>query len=211
MDDPIAERPVRRTTFVSERGWSAFDQFKAGISGRKGERMVADRLQARGVPALHDVILMDEEGTTQIDHIVCGPDAIIVIETKHYAGAISGRPDGPAWIQDIAEGTARHTFQNPVRQNFRHVQAVKAVLLGHSVPVVGAVISTGTATFSADIAASVTPIEQIDSLLRARSPYAAAPHMAGVWSRLTAAAKAGEARRTQHEKRLKDRNDGRYA
>jgi restriction system protein len=211
MDDPIAERPMRRTNFVSERGWSAFDQFKAGISGRKGERAVADELRARGIPALHDVILVDEQGTTQIDHIVCGPDAILVIETKHYAGAISGKPDGPAWIQDIADGTARHTFQNPLRQNYRHVQAVKAVLLGHAVTVAGAVVCTGTATFSADLAGSVTPIAQIDTLLRARSPSTAAPPSVSAWSRLQAAAKAGEARRAQHEQRLKDRKDGRRA
>jgi restriction system protein len=150
-------------------------------------------------------------GTTQIDHIVWGPDAIIVIETKHYAGAISGHPDGPAWIQDIAEGTARHTFQNPLRQNFRHVQAVKATLSGLPVTVVGAVISTGSATFSAVLAASVTPVDKIDTILQSRSPHAAGLPSALAWSRLQAAAKAGEARRAQHEQRMKDRKHGRNA
>ena len=70
--------------------------FKAGLTGEKGEGLVAAALLELGMPALHDVILRDSRGLTQTDHLVRTPDALVVLETKHYGGITSGEGDGPA-------------------------------------------------------------------------------------------------------------------
>jgi Nuclease-related domain len=72
---------------VDERAWAAFGAFKAGITGHKGESAVA--LAGLGYSALHDVLQADLFGLTQVDHLVRGPDRILVIETKRYGGHIT--------------------------------------------------------------------------------------------------------------------------
>jgi hypothetical protein len=80
----------RRTNLVTDEEWQAFREVKAGITGQKGEAAVAHQLVLLGVPALHDVILTDSRGLTQIDHLVLGLDAVLVLETKMYSGFITG-------------------------------------------------------------------------------------------------------------------------
>jgi hypothetical protein len=120
----------KRTTFVSEATWEKFGAFKAGIIGRKGESAVARVLSALGVPALHDVLLPDLLGVTQLDHLARAPDAILVIETKTYGGYITGLLDSAEWVQHLVAGEIRYAFQNPVHQNYRHCRAVEAALAG---------------------------------------------------------------------------------
>jgi hypothetical protein len=92
----------KRTTYVDERAWAAFGEFKAGIIGRKGESAVARALRDLGVAALHDVLLADLMGLTQVDHVARARDAIVVIETKTYGGHITGAVDRPEWVQHLA-------------------------------------------------------------------------------------------------------------
>jgi hypothetical protein len=199
MTEQHARRHKRRTTFVSEQAWGAFDAFKAGITGRKGERAVAAKLEALGLLALHDIILPDVLGTTQIDHIVCGADVIIVIETKTYGGRITGAPGDPEWMQHLADGDVRHRFQNPLRQNHRHCQAVKAVLSGLNVPVQGVVISAGKAVFCDALLQIVLTIDQMAVWLAPRHPDATlSSAMNEAWRLLIAQVNAGCSLRDQH-------------
>ena len=102
---PVSKR--RRTNLVTDEEWQAFQEVKAGITGQKGETAVARQLALLGAPALHDVILADRSGLTQIDHLVLGPDAILVLETKTYAGFIEGGLNKPA--VDAASRAGHHT------------------------------------------------------------------------------------------------------
>ena len=61
---PPSDRP---RTAEEVRIWSTFRAFKAGLTGEKGENLVMAALAELGVPALHDVILRDNRGLTQID------------------------------------------------------------------------------------------------------------------------------------------------
>jgi hypothetical protein len=128
---------------VDERAWAAFGAFKAGITGHKGESAVALALAGLGYSALHDVLLADLFGLTQVDHLVRGPDCILVIETKRYGGQITGSLRGDVWMQHLAGGEVRYSFRNPIRQNHRHCRAVEAVLAELDVPVGGYVVSAG--------------------------------------------------------------------
>lgn len=68
---------------------------------------------------LHNVTLPTADGTTQIDHIIVSRYGIFVVETKNMKGWIFGSPNQPYWTQKIFKHTCK--FQNPLRQNYKHV------------------------------------------------------------------------------------------
>jgi hypothetical protein len=209
-DETTAHSRRRRTTFVDERGWAAFSEFKAGIIGRKGEGAVEREVAALGFPALHDAILVDLFGLTQIDHVVRGPDAIVVIETKTYGGHITGTRHSNEWTQHLLGGQVRHPFQNPMHQNHRHRQAVEAAVAGYDVPIVGYVVSAGSATFAEELMGLVVPINRLCEMFRDNPPRPHDPQMLDrAWLRLVEAAAAAEPRREEHQDlvRLRRRND----
>ena len=74
----------------------------------------------------HDVTLRMPYGTTQIDHVVVSCYGVFCIETKNMTGWIFGNARDRHWTQKIFGDTYR--FQNPLRQNKTHVDALKTVL-----------------------------------------------------------------------------------
>lgn len=75
---------------------------------------------------LNDITLPFEDGTTQIDHMLISRYGIFVIETKTFSGWIFSSAESPKWTQVIYH--MKHNFQNPIRQNYRHVLAVRRLL-----------------------------------------------------------------------------------
>ncbi len=208
-DRTITVRQARRTTFVDERTWEAFGEFKAGIIGRKGESTVARELTRLGLPALHDVILADMFGVTQVDHLVRALEAIIVIETKTYGGHITGTLHSHEWVQHLASGETRHPFLNPLHQNHRHCRAVEAAIAGFDVPIAGIVVSAGNATFCDDLQGAVVPVDRLIEVLnrlssRARDPAA----LEKAWLCLVSAVTTAEARRVEHGEMVRRRQQG---
>jgi hypothetical protein len=196
----------KRTTFVSEATWEKFGAFKAGIIGRKGESAVARVLSALGVPALHDVLLPDLLGVTQLDHLARAPDAILVIETKTYGGYITGLLDSAEWVQHLVAGEIRYAFQNPVHQNYRHCRAVEAALAGLDVLVVGIIVSAGTATFCEALLGSVVPLSRLGEVFRPSARRHHNPlHLDIAWERLSGVLAEAEPRREEHRDSLRHR------
>ena len=94
--------------------------------GARGERIVAKRLRD-GLPdeylIMNDVYLPLPDGTTtQIDHIVVSQYGVFVVETKTYSGWIFGDEKSKEWTQSIYRKKSR--FQNPMRQNYKHICAL---------------------------------------------------------------------------------------
>ena len=75
---------------------------------------------------IKDVTLPTGDGTTQIDHIVVSRFGVFVIETKNMKGWIFGAADQKTWTQKIYRHTSK--FQNPLRQNYKHVKTLEALL-----------------------------------------------------------------------------------
>ena len=71
---------------------------------------------------IDDLIVPARNGTTQIDHVLVSVHGIFVIETKNIKGWIFGSPENDNWIQSIY-GKKRQ-FQNPMKQNYRHVRCL---------------------------------------------------------------------------------------
>ena len=98
------------------------------FKGLFGEALV--KLSAKiSLPAstyhpFHNVTLPTPDGTTQIDHIFVSPYGIFVVETKNMKGWIFGSEKQSQWTQKIFKQTFK--FQNPLRQNYKHVKALEA-------------------------------------------------------------------------------------
>ncbi|GAB3385463.1 hypothetical protein GCM10027514_25910 [Azotobacter armeniacus] len=75
---------------------------------------------------LHNVTLTTPDGTTQIDHVFVSRYGIFVLETKNMQGWIFGSEHQAQWMQKIYKRS--YKFQNPLRQNFKHLKALEAAL-----------------------------------------------------------------------------------
>ena len=99
------------------------------LRGYMGEFWVKKRLEK--LPkgkyiTLNDIMIEDENGTHQIDHIVISNYGIFVIEMKNYYGLIRGREYDDKWCQYL--GRKRSYFINPIHQNYGHIKALANLL-----------------------------------------------------------------------------------
>lgn len=83
---------------------------------------------------LYDVYLpTQDETTTQIDAVVISEYGIFVIEAKNFdndgrrGGWIFGNEDSREWCISMKGGT-KFRFQNPLRQNYKHVAVLSELL-----------------------------------------------------------------------------------
>jgi hypothetical protein len=104
--------------------------------------------------AIHNVMLRTPDGTTQIDHIFVSPYGLFVIETKNYSGWIFGDQNQPSWTQKIYRST--HKFQNPIRQNYKHVKALEALLDIPVEKIHSVIVFVGNSTFKTSMPDNVT-------------------------------------------------------
>ncbi len=116
--------------------------FKGGI----GEKLVSEALKREGVRAAHDLLLPtgEPDSWTQVDHVAAIPGKLVSIETKNMAGKIYASDQGKKWTQFL--GKTKSVFQNPIRQNYKHTQAIIGAVKG-AVPVENIVVFAGKATF----------------------------------------------------------------
>ncbi len=175
--------------------------FRPALIGWGGEKAVRQALARLGLPALHDVVLADTLGHAQIDHLVRTAQGIMVIETKAFAGWITGTLYGAQWVQHLAGSRIRHGFQNPVRQNHRHCKAVEVAIGGLAVQVQvhSLVVSAGRARYCEALEAVPMPVAALGRLV-GNTPWVArvdTGEMAAAWTRLEALA-----RRTPELRRL---------
>lgn len=103
---------------------------------------------------LHNVTLDTPDGTTQIDHVFISVYGIFVLETKNMSGWIFGGEKQAQWTQKLYKRTFK--FQNPLRQNYKHLKALEATL-GVSTEHLHSVITfVGGSTFKTEMPANVT-------------------------------------------------------
>lgn len=184
-------------------------QIRAELKGRQGEDAVIVVLARLGLPGLHDVILEDERGLTQVDHLVRLPHGIAVLETKTYGGVVTGRPWAKEWTQHLGKGNARTAFQNPLLQNYRHVEAVRQAV-GADVPVHGLVVSAGTARFCPDLVEAVVPLAELALQLASLPTEACDDAMLdAAWRELTTASARSPALQAAHLEQVQGRSTAR--
>lgn len=90
-------------------------------------RNLAHELNLKKYYIFNNLMLETAEGSsTQVDHVVVSPHGIFVIETKNYSGWIFGDKKGKVWTQTLPNN--KHTFQNPFRQNYKHIKTLETYL-----------------------------------------------------------------------------------
>lgn len=128
------------------------------FKGLAGEALVALaaklRLPASTYHRLHNVTLPTPDGTTQIDHIFVSRYGIFVVETKNMKGWIFGGERQAQWTQKIYKRTFR--FQNPLRQNYKHVKALESALDVSPEHIHSVVVFNGASRFKTPMPANVT-------------------------------------------------------
>ncbi|MFJ1106461.1 nuclease-related domain-containing protein (plasmid) [Bacillus sp. RA(2023)] len=96
-------------------------------AGEKFVKRILGKLDSKSYYVLHDVTVYTEYGdTTQVDHIVIAETGVFVIETKNYEGWIDGSEKSARWSQGIFR--KKSSFQNPFRQNYKHIKAIEWVM-----------------------------------------------------------------------------------
>jgi len=99
------------------------------LKGVIGERRINATL-IKNLPeeyrVITDLTLPSLGRTTQIDHVIVSRFGIFVVETKNMKGWIFGDESQANWTQTIYRHKTR--FQNPLRQNFKHIKAIEEVL-----------------------------------------------------------------------------------
>lgn len=119
---------------------------------------VTKRFAAPDWHLMNHLTLRVDDGTTQIDHVLVSRFGVFVIETKDYQGWIFADASHRYWTQVIYK--LRFRFQNPVRQNYKHLCAVRELL--EFLPpdaVRPVVVFTGRAVFKTGIPQGVFTLE----------------------------------------------------
>ncbi len=85
------------------------------------------KLELRKLPKdkyiiFNDIMIEDEKGTHQIDHLVLSKFGIFVIEMKNYYGLIKGKEFDNKWCQYL--GKHKSYFLNPIHQNYGHIKSL---------------------------------------------------------------------------------------
>jgi hypothetical protein len=113
-------------------------------------RALKRRFVAPDYHLLNHITIRLKDGTTQIDHVLVSRYGIFVIETKDYKGWIFAGSGDRYWTQVLYRGKCR--FQNPLRQNHRHVRAIQELLDSLPADVVRpVVVFTGDAEFKTNV------------------------------------------------------------
>jgi hypothetical protein len=120
----------------------------------RGEARLSRAIQTRFRPPdyhlLNHITLRLQDGTTQVDHILVCRFGVFVIETKDFKGWIFAGANDRNWTQVLYR--AKFRFQNPIRQNYKHVCAVRELLEFLEPDVVHpVVVFAGEAVFKTDV------------------------------------------------------------
>lgn len=160
----------------------------------------------------HNVTLPTTDGTTQIDHVFVSVFGVFVIETKNMGGWIFGSKWDREWTQ-VFPGAQKYKFQNPLRQNYRHVRAMENALAEIGLPggaVKSVVIFVGDAELKRQMPENVTVGLGGNRYIRSfRTPILSEGQVAEICAAIEAERmKPSWRTNRQHARNLRQRKDG---
>jgi restriction system protein len=126
-----------------------------GIAGEFSINVLTKmRLDKKEYHLVKNVILSTEDGSTQIDHIIVSVFGVFVVETKNIRGWIFGNEKEDMWTQKIYKHSNK--FQNPLRQNYKHVKTLQELLGLRDEQIHSLVVFVGDSTFKTQMPNNVT-------------------------------------------------------
>lgn len=97
-----------------------------GYMGEFWVKMELGKLPKNEYMVINDIMIKNNYGTHQIDHLIISKYGIFVIEMKNYYGMITGEDYKDKWIQHL--GRNKYYFKNPINQNYGHVKVLEELL-----------------------------------------------------------------------------------
>ena len=134
--------------------------FSSWISGeaRVARKLESLRRKNKEYHLFNNIILKTPDGTTQIDHLLISPYGVFVIETKNFKGWIFGDAHQKKWTQSLFgpyHSSIKYQFQNPIRQNYKHVKAVQDFLGIDSKSIFNLIVFAGNGEFKTEMPENV--------------------------------------------------------
>ena len=108
---------------------SGINKVNRNLAGAYGESIVKSRLQRLGdknYKILNNVLIQNNNYSSQIDHIVVSNYGIFVVETKNFKGWVFGHDKSENWTHTVFK--KKYQFRNPVKQVWGHVNSLKKIL-----------------------------------------------------------------------------------
>lgn len=142
--------------------------YRISPSERKVASIISQHINPATEVLVNNVTLKLKDGTTtQIDHLLISQFGVLVIETKNYSGWIFGDQKSAKWTQVLYR--VKTSFQNPIRQNYKHIKAIEALFefLPHQ-DIHSLVVFSGTASFKTTMPSGVIYADDLPSFLSAR-------------------------------------------
>lgn len=116
---------------------------RRGWFGEKLLALLLNILPKEEYDIINDVLIVDDKGSHQIDHMVLSRYGLFVIENKDYSGWIFGSTNNRNWTQSLYG--KKYKFLNPIMQNAGHIKALQK-LLGKDVPLISIIAFSGDST-----------------------------------------------------------------
>lgn len=165
------------------------------------------RLDKHTYHRVDNVTLPTPDGTTQIDHVIVSRYGVFVIETKNMQGWIFGGENQSQWTQKLYRKSVK--FQNPLRQNYKHVKALETTLQVPPEAIQSVVAFVGGSQFKTPMPPNITAgsgfIAYIQSFTR---PVLTDEQVKSILNRLAAGRLAPSlATHRRHVNHLKSRSD----
>ena len=166
-----------------------------GLAGeRRVSRLLRRQLDQGSYQVIDNLLLAANNDTTQIDHVVVSVHGIFVLETKTFRGWIFGSERDRFWTQQIFAFRTR--FQNPLRQNWKHLKFLEAVTGVGADKIYPVVVFAGTAELKTGLPGNVLSLRELADYIRHRDEVRLTPEEA---ARITA-----QLRRIRERTRLTD-------
>lgn len=131
-----------------------------GFMGEYWVKLELSKLPKDQYIVLNDIMIKDDNGTHQIDHLVLSKFGIFVIEMKNYFGLIKGKEFDYKWCQYL--GKNRHYFTNPIHQNYGHIKALSNLLGIDEKKVISIVCFSNQAKLAVNCNSVVTQLDYLN-------------------------------------------------
>ena len=90
----------------------------------------------------------DNDQFTEIDILMLTQKGVFVVEVKNYGGWIFGNENQRYWTQTLrSNNNNKHTFLNPIWQNYAHIKALENLLNDDSVALHSLIVFTDRSEF----------------------------------------------------------------
>ncbi len=171
---------------------------KGWLGERRVRRAVRRQFGGADCRLFSNLLLPTKDGSTQLDHLLIVPQGFFVIETKNMRGKISGGRQERDWTQEI--GGQTRSFQNPLRQNYKHTKTLHELLGISEQQIFSLVVFVGSNSFGTPMPDNVVDLDGLISFIKARKKRLFSPE------RIEAAVKAIQAVRLQDSFRNRRRH-----